>query len=426
MSIVVGKQASNFKDDSGKWVAVSKTMESWIETGRWRSGQRIPGCGELCANLAVSAPTLRKSLGRLSEGGLIEPVSGGWRVVSHRRTITTAAIALLRRCGPEGQTLGEADREAFFRRTLELDGARRGLRIESWGISDDGRLFRQTRPWSGKPSEVIHGVVLSMWGMDDPSSAFQAVRAMALPVAVWEAGPHPGKHPLLDRSRWFQSAHSPAAGQLAARHLIELGHRAIAWISPFHGSAWSQRRLEGIEQVAASSLKDVAIASFVRTDRWDPSQYTPPHGQVRALLDDFASLAPDALHRRLDEFVEKGQTLLRERQILESLQDLLESALADRRLTAWVCANDDIALLAWSWLSTRGIEIGRDLSLVGFDNSLRAQERGLSSVDFLEDELASGMLNFLLDPGRWRSNRTTHLQGSLVARSSSTSWKPRS
>jgi len=258
-----------------------------------------------------------------------------------------------------------------------------------------------------------------MWGFENPSPAFHSIRSMKLPIAIWEEGAHLAKHPVLARSRWFQSAHSPTAGQLAAKHLVEQGHRGIAWISPFHGSTWSQRRLQGIQQAASESLRSVSVASFVRTDRWDPSQYTPPQAQVHVLLEGLASLAPEALHRRMEEIVEKGQTLLRERQILESLEDLFEAALADHRCTAWICANDDIALLAWSWLASRGMEVGRNLSLVGFDNTLRAQENGLTSIDFLEDDLASGMLNFLLNPDRWRANRSTFLQGSLVARSSS-------
>jgi DNA-binding LacI/PurR family transcriptional regulator len=136
------------------------------------------------------------------------------------------------------------------------------------------------------------------------------------------------------------------------------------------------------------------------------------------MMEQLVALTPGALRTSLDAVVESGQALLRDRELLMALDGLFEKALRTPGLTAWVCANDDVARIAWNWLDGRGIAVGRDLALVGFDNTMSAQTAGLTSMSFLEDDLASSMVSYLLDPGHWRSNGVVSLVGSLVVRGS--------
>jgi len=406
------------QDGLGKWLEASRRVEGWIATGRVRPGQKLPTSGELCASLAVTAPTLRKAMARLLEAGLVEPLARGWRVAAPAHATTGLSVALVRACGPDGTSIGEADREGYFRHALELEGAKRGIRIEAWGISEEGELFHNGRPWDRDRTPAIHGVVLSLWRIPDPEAVFGRVRLWNLPLAIWDERPQGGARPSFRRVRWFQSAHAAATGGLVGRHLQELGHKGVAFLSPFHGSLWSRRRLEGLARCCAAAVPPVHLGIHTRDDRWDPSQYTPAADAVRPLVAGLASVGAHAAEPRFEAIVEKGQALLRDREILRSLDDLFERALSDRTLTAWVGANDDIALLACDWLSRRGLRVGHDISVVGFDNTARAQESGLTTVSFLEEDLAAGMLAYVLDPGRWRSNGSVVLEGSLVPRTS--------
>lgn len=395
-------------------------MEAWLEAGRIRPGQKLPSSGELCASLSLTAPTLRKAMARLVSAGIVEPLPRGWRAAPASRGPSGMVVALLRTCAPDGSFPGESDREGFFRHALELEGARRGIRIEAWGLDEDDRLFRSGRVWEGRMPPEIHGAVVSLWHVPDPIGIFARIRSWNLPLAIWDERSQGGVRPTFHRCRWFQSAHAASSGSMVARHLLDLNHRGIAFLSPFHGASWSRSRLEGLSKPCASSTNPVKLSVHTRDDRWDPSQYTPAAESVRSLFTGLALPDGEANPSRFEEIVEKGQALLREREILRHLEGLFVSVLEDRSLTAWVGANDDIALLAGHWLALRGVRIGRDVSLAGFDNSTRAQASGLTTVSFLEEDLAAGMIAFLLDPGRWRSNGSVVLEGSLVARTSTT------
>lgn len=407
----------------GKWLAVAEEMRRRIESGRWKSGSRLPSVGELCNELAVTHPTLRKAMERLVAAGLVEPLARGWRVVSRGRASSGMAIGLLRRCLDDGVPLVEADREAFFRRALELDASRRGLRVESWGIDQAGNLFRGRQPWTGSLGKAVSGLVVSLWHMPEPSRDLSSLHGLSLPMAVWDERSNEEARPEFPRVRWFRSGLSQKAGLIVGRHLIEQRHRGIAWISPFQGSIWSSHRQAGLAQACAQAVPSVVLHSFVRDDRWDPVQYTPDPEAARLLMEPLVAAIPGALRPSLDAVVESGQALLRDRELLGALDGLFVKALRTPGLTAWVCANDDIARIAWNWLDGRGIVVGRDLALVGFDNTLSAQCAGLTSMSFLEDDLASGMVSYLLDPGHWCSNGVVSLIGSLVVRGST--WTPR-
>lgn len=76
--------------------------------------------------------------------------------------------------------------------------------------------------------------------------------------------------------------------------------------------------------------------------------------------------------RALDRAVEDG--LANGRHAAASLLDLAEP------VTAIVCASDSLALGAWTELTARGLQPGRDVAVIGFDDTPAARVTGLSSV----------------------------------------------
>ncbi len=126
-----------------------------------------------------------------------------------------------------------------------------------------------------------------------------------------------------------------AAGtELAACHLLDRGHQRIAWIG------WR---------------KD----SFIGEDR--------RAGWSRALRD--RGLATTGLASRVEDTVASGR---------EASAVLLDEA----QPSAFVCASDTLAMGVLHTLADRGLVPGRDIAVVGFDDSQVAQvvPPGLSSV----------------------------------------------
>jgi DNA-binding LacI/PurR family transcriptional regulator len=119
----------------------------------------------------------------------------------------------------------------------------------------------------------------------------------------------------------------------ATEHLIEVGHERIAFIGWPAGSGVGEDRLSGWEQACRT-------AGLPRRD----------------------------LSRRTDDGLEQG------RQACASLLD------SPKPPTAIVCVSDTLAVGAWVEVTARGGRPGRDVAIIGFDDSPTASMIGLSSV----------------------------------------------
>ena len=145
----------------------------------------------------------------------------------------------------------------------------------------------------------------------------------------------------------------------ATSHLLELGHRHIAFIGARRGFSTSESRLEGYRHAIADS--GVALpGKWVR-----PCEHSPESGEVatRRLLDEVAGI------------------------------------------TALVCATDTIAIGAYRELRRRGIGVPQEISVVGFDDMMLVGELSppLTTVRVPFEELgrrAAAMGLGLDDPSR--------------------------
>jgi DNA-binding LacI/PurR family transcriptional regulator len=116
-------------------------------------------------------------------------------------------------------------------------------------------------------------------------------------------------------------------------HLIERGHRRIAFVGWPDGSGVGEDRRSGWEQACRTS-----------------------------------GLATEGLLRQAQESMEQGRA---------AAADLLDG---QDPPTAIVCVSDVVALGAWIEVTARGRQPGRDVGIVGFDNSPTAAVVGLSSL----------------------------------------------
>jgi DNA-binding LacI/PurR family transcriptional regulator len=80
------------------------------------------------------------------------------------------------------------------------------------------------------------------------------------------------------------------------------------------------------------------------------------------------------------------------------MQPQFERALSDKRITAWIGANDTTGLAALEYLRARGIELPRQLSLVSFENLPTAFEARLTTFDFDLHRIVREMLLFVTEP----------------------------
>jgi DNA-binding LacI/PurR family transcriptional regulator len=119
----------------------------------------------------------------------------------------------------------------------------------------------------------------------------------------------------------------------ATKRLVEGGHRRVAFIGWPAGSGVGEDRRSGWEQACRTS-----------------------------------GLPIRGLFRRTTDGLDQGR---------QACADLLDAA---RPPTAIVCVSDTLALGAWVEVTARGLVPGRDVAIIGFDDSPTAAFLGLSSV----------------------------------------------
>ena len=89
--------------------------------------------------------------------------------------------------------------------------------------------------------------------------------------------------------------------------------------------------------------------------------------------------------------------------------------------TALMCCNDVAAIGAMKTLSSRGLQVGRDIALIGFDDLTicKFTQPALSSIQFAPSEIASLAFRALMDEiGEGKSKSTYEYKTKLVLRES--------
>lgn len=136
--------------------------------------------------------------------------------------------------------------------------------------------------------------------------------------------------------------HGAAGTRAATRHLVERGHRRIAWVGWHRGSRLGDDRREGWKQEMAA------------------------HGFSRA-----------GLGARVEDSVASGR-------------EAATVLLGEVAPTAFVCASDTLAMGVLHALADRGLAPGRDVAVVGYDDSQAAHvvPGGLTTVRQPLEEVA--------------------------------------
>lgn len=172
-----------------------------------------------------------------------------------------------------------------------------------------------------------------------------------------------------------------AGAQLATEHLLEQGHRRIAWLGWEKSSRIGQDRRSGWERALRAAGQDPAGLGVRLTDNLDAARMAAHH------------------------------------------------ALEDDTVTGFVCASDTLGLGVLHALAERGLQPGEQVGVVGFDDSAAAQVTwpGLTSVRQPLEEVAVELVQILhlVLAHKPFGERARMLAPSLVVRRSSRrGWRP--
>jgi len=385
------------------WQQIHERLEHDIVAGLLPAGRQLPSAKELRASHGASHATVRRAFAALASQGRIERHGRGYRVPALHAgaRLTTVVFIGKSRCMDMLTDLSPRAQELW--RALESRCARMGLRLVVQPVE---QYLADTPRVAAAETGVVAGYVVRNLDLPPPEAArlLAALCARQRPVAVVD---ELGAGELLVRAadrpglRVFAVAHSEHAGRLVADHLRGLGHRSVAFLSPYHEAAWSRTRLEGIRRVFAEARLPDAVTAHV------PGTFPDDF----ALRDHARALAPFRLllsavqqfDRSLGAARSTVDTYTRDpafgyvlrRALAAHMRQSFEEALAGRA-TAWVGVDDATALAAMRFLADMGHRVPAEISVAGFDDTFEAAAADLTSVDFNVPALADALLGHVL------------------------------
>ncbi|MBD3320538.1 MAG: GntR family transcriptional regulator [Chitinivibrionales bacterium] len=434
------------------WQKTLVELKRDILNGVFGYNEPLPSRKELQSRYGISYPTLKKALDQCIAEKLL---------VLHARSFITFGVKQTRSCSrlvvigdrrPEGIAAGlNADE---FLRTLEHFCASSGITLEMYAHTmRDNRLIL-TNVETGKECRIKHpGTILGFIyvavflekneararQIDFPKSTCTTVFNDMLrmlwhfkrPVAVYTFDETLFFPAFLRKSqlfKFFKVATTAAPSRQVGRYLLSRGHKKIAYISPFHGAAWSQARLEGLRQ----AYREAGLAENVITCVLD--HYESPYSFLheanrRYTIDGMSGLYKKwkAKNPHLQStHLEKGMHFLNydykiNAEIAFQLSPLLKRAHKDTSITAWVAANDNTVVIIDDFLQSNSVSMPDDLSLISFDNSIYALRNRICSYDFNISRITGTMLQFLMNATSMKAvhrQETIRIDGVIIARAS--------
>jgi DNA-binding LacI/PurR family transcriptional regulator len=294
-----------------------------ILSGRWPPGYRLPSETELQRQLKISRSTIRQALRSAEVEGLIERVPGRGTFVAqpHTRHNGRSPIAFV-----------TFDFESEFQRLL-LTGAEMAARHAGYPIifaNSSGDMQEERRLLERLKQDRVAGILLwSILEYSSPGYWLERLQNGFPPVTLMD-------RTLKGLQCDFVASDNYAGAYAATRHLLELGHQQIVFLSC---------RILGL----------LPIAERLRG--------------YRAALED-AGLAPNEpwlVGEAHQELLHRAALLAYGDPASPHVQQIV-AYLETERPTAIFTMNDNLALLALKAARLAGLSVPDDVSIVGFDD----------------------------------------------------------
>ena len=422
-----------------KWETLYNQMEQDILRGIYFPGDVLPAPKMLTRKYGVCYRTLKKTLDGLVEKHFIAPYRKSYRIPVLSSSQSHAKIVLILNGDASGnlQFLTPRAQENLYALENECSKVNVGLEIIPCDILSN-RLFNQSKKIPVAENAAGQKSILGylLWTMGRSHDIADLIRYIArpnLPVALLDETGCNADVRIPDSGcnlKFFAMAYSPLCAKEVGRYLLNLGHREIAFISPFHNNVWARNRLDGLQRIFESAgikngVHAVTIDEFSNQQDF-LNRVRNAHNAFDLLLtvdlnklEETRVVRPGALH----SLREKMESVVGREAVGIELHRLFEKALAYPDVTAWVAANDDVALECVGFLRSSGHAVPQAISVVGFDNTHEAFLNKLTTYNFNSPAVIRAMLSHILDPKPKQrineENEPFEIEGLIIERETS-------
>lgn len=424
----------------GKYLTTLHQFKRDIISGKFQTHLPLPPVNQLTILYNASYPTIRKVLFSLLEESILK--RNGTRYYFFTNKLKQhSRIAIVAFGMSSGLIKIETERERNFYRLLSSIATNNNVDLEIICYNDylDNPCFYTP---ANEPlerylkSSGISGIILSSYHMNNSAHCLAALMTYNIPISAWiedssilSTVDRFGSH--YRKLTFFDSSYSTIPGSDVGRYLLEKGHRSITFISPFHGSPWSQNRLKGLKK-AVSLYPGATLFPFTDTENSNDYYFMLPflenadfdrHFKSDSLLQEIHRF----LSPRLQAVKYEHDTLLRDNAIFTSIKDTVDKIISTPSITALVCVNDLVASLINDYWNFHNILYEKRPALIGFDNSFKSLQQQFSSYEFNTQGEIQNMITHVLYPDNalfFRDKPVIRLNGKVIERASTRDCRP--
>ncbi len=344
--------------ERGSIPTMDARVRAYLRSAGFVPGERLPGERELAQVLDMSRTALRSALAALEASGTIErrPQSGTFLTRIPAPSARGARVTLIAPFHGNGRADQVRDSSWLFRvvsafeRTTGPAGMQIQLEDQSTRLDDSRSIIALARDVAAQRPQAV--VLLHPVGTrKDIGQALTILHDQQVHPIIVSSRTYPG----LASQVYFDSGWG---AYVATRHLLQRGHRRIAFAGAPQGHEWVQDRLAGYQD-ALAAVEIVPDAAWVNLPNDGERLAQPSDGE-------------DALQRWL-------------------------RLPAEIRPTAVDAANDVVALGLLGAAREAGIEVPDALSVVGFDNDPEALLAGLTTIERPIEALGEALARTTLD-----------------------------
>lgn len=329
-----------------KYIQLKQKILSWLDSGHLKPDEQIPSENEIAGQFGMSRQTVRQALGDLEKEGWLYKLQGKGTFVSQPKTRQIQNMQMV------GMITTYISDYIFPHIVRGAEGVLRDRGYSLTLSSTDNDKVKERNNLESLLVQPIRGAII------EPTKSAQGNPNLDLYLALQVHG-----IPFIMINERYPELHCPclkmddeAGGYIAAKHLIELGHRNIAGF-------FKTDDLQG-----ANRLK-----GFIRAHREHKLSFQP--GTITHYSTETASTVPYAA----------AVSMLGQEQ--------------PHRPTAFVCYNDELAIRLLQAARETGLSVPDQLSIVGFDDSplSTAAEVKLTTIAHPKSAMGIDSANLLLD-----------------------------
>jgi DNA-binding LacI/PurR family transcriptional regulator/DNA-binding transcriptional regulator YhcF (GntR family) len=391
--------------------AVARQIETDIITGEFLHERFVPPVTQLQYRYHRSHPTCKKALEQCVGDGLLENTGNRYRIVRERPGASSLRICFVK----HGNKLKHLSLDAIQGLTsaLNTECVRRNIQLQMIGwYHTEGKVHffmgNEELPDLPLDKEIAAYITLREFDNEKMDALLRRLSHVSKPVAVLDnmGNRHTPSYLKKPHIRIFTTAKNTVPGLQVGHYLGGLGHRHVAYISPFHQSSWSQMRLQGLQESLRLHDTNATITpcvfhnpAVINTFYQGPALHECDLDSLLSYFRNWQQHNPSYLRPILEPLITEDlpRRLVPTAFFNHTIRSLFSHALDHDRITAWVAANDQVAIQALHFLNEKAMKPPRPISLVGFDDNIHALQEGVTSYNFNRSSLVHLATEWILN-----------------------------